>query len=119
MSPLRIVGYGILRPRPRGGRRRDDMSAVSQPVKSPTQRSARGGRQRRLSLEMVLDGALRVIDRDGLDGLSMRRLDDELGVGDMTLYVYARTKEEVLERGITFAHRTCRVDVETEHEAAP
>ena len=89
------------------------MSAVSESVKSTAERSARGGRQRRLSLEMVFDGALRVIDRDGLDGLSMRRLADELGVGVMTLYGYVRTKEEILDGVIARSLHVLVVDVDT------
>ena len=32
-----------------------------------------------VSRSMILQAALRIIDRDGIDGLSMRRLSDEVG----------------------------------------
>lgn len=38
-----------------------------------------------------------MLDRDGLDALTMRGLADELGVGTMTLYGYFRGKEEILD----------------------
>jgi AcrR family transcriptional regulator len=41
-----------------------------------------------------------VIDRDGPDAFSMRRIADELGMGVMTLYGYVQNKEEVIE-GVT------------------
>jgi AcrR family transcriptional regulator len=51
----------------------------------------------RLSREEVASSALAYLDRHGLDGLSMRRLAGELGVGTMTLYGYFRSKDELLD----------------------
>jgi AcrR family transcriptional regulator len=51
----------------------------------------------RLTRERVAAAALELVDRDGLDRLSMRRLADALGVGTMTLYGYFRSKEELLD----------------------
>jgi AcrR family transcriptional regulator len=45
----------------------------------------------------VLETALRVIDRDGAEQFSMRRVAEELGVGVMTLYGYVRNREEMVE----------------------
>jgi AcrR family transcriptional regulator len=45
----------------------------------------------------VAEAALELVDREGLDGLSMRRLADALGVGTMTLYGYFRSKRELLD----------------------
>jgi AcrR family transcriptional regulator len=50
-----------------------------------------------LSRDGVARTALELLDRDGLDALSMRRLADELGAGTMTLYGYFRNKEELLD----------------------
>ena len=50
-----------------------------------------------LSRDRIAAVALELVDRDGLDGLSMRRLADELGVGTMTLYGYFRGKDELLD----------------------
>ncbi len=45
----------------------------------------------------VLTTALSIIDRDGLEALSMRRLAQELDVGPMRAYRHFATKEELLE----------------------
>lgn len=45
----------------------------------------------------IVGAALELVDRDGLDALSMRRLAAELGLGTMTLYGYFRTKDELLD----------------------
>jgi len=44
--------------------------------------------------------ALAMLDEDGLDALSMRRLADRLGVGTMTLYGYFRSKRELLDAAV-------------------
>jgi AcrR family transcriptional regulator len=53
-------------------------------------------RNRRITLEQVVDAAAELIREDGFDGLTMRRLAERCGVGVMTLYGYVRTKEEIL-----------------------
>ncbi len=50
-----------------------------------------------LTRERIIEAALGLLDRDGLDALSMRRLGQELGVGTMTLYGYFRSKDELLD----------------------
>ncbi len=50
----------------------------------------------RLSLGLILDAALALIERDGPDGLSMRRLGAELGVEGMALYHHLASREELL-----------------------
>lgn len=45
-------------------------------------------RRARFTLEEVEDAAIRVVDRCGLNGLTMRRVASELGTGAMTLYSY-------------------------------
>ncbi len=47
--------------------------------------------------ERIADAALRVIDANGIDGLTVRSLAVELGVGTMTLYWYVKNKDEVLD----------------------
>ncbi len=44
-----------------------------------------------------MEAALRVVDAEGVDALTMRRLAEELEVGAMTLYGYVRSKEELLD----------------------
>lgn len=60
-------------------------------------RASDRGRYGRLTRERVLATALEVVDRDGLSGLSMRKLGAELGVEAMALYRYAASKSELLD----------------------
>jgi TetR/AcrR family tetracycline transcriptional repressor len=50
-----------------------------------------------LDRETVVRTALTLIDRDGLQALSMRRLARELGVEAMSLYYHVRNKEDLLD----------------------
>lgn len=50
-----------------------------------------------LSRERVLDTAIGIADRDGVDALTMRGLAQELGVEAMSLYHYVRSKDELLK----------------------
>jgi AcrR family transcriptional regulator len=50
-----------------------------------------------LSRERILEAALDVVDREGLDGLSMRRLGDALGVEAMSLYNHVPNKAALLD----------------------
>ncbi|GHH63328.1 TetR family transcriptional regulator [Lentzea cavernae] len=49
-----------------------------------------------LSPGRIRSVALAIIDRDGLDGLSMRKLAAELGVQAASLYGHVRTKDQLL-----------------------
>lgn len=51
----------------------------------------------RLSKQRVVVEAIRLADREGVDGLSMRRLAGALGAGAMSLYYYVASKEELLD----------------------
>jgi AcrR family transcriptional regulator len=55
-----------------------------------------GSRRPRFSYDEIAEAALRVVDAEGLDALSMRRLATELGAGTMTLYHYVQSKDELL-----------------------
>jgi AcrR family transcriptional regulator len=50
-----------------------------------------------LSKSRVLETAVTLAQREGLESLTMRRLADELGVGAMTLYHYVPNKETLLD----------------------
>lgn len=54
-------------------------------------------KRRRLTRELIVDAALRVLDESGLDGLSMRRLADELQTGPASLYAHVADKEDLLD----------------------
>jgi AcrR family transcriptional regulator len=45
-----------------------------------------------LTRQQIVDGAMRIIDAEGLDALSMRRLGTELGVNPMAAYHYVPNK---------------------------
>jgi AcrR family transcriptional regulator len=55
--------------------------------------------RRPLSRERIIEAAVRVMDRDGLEAVTMRRLGRELGVEAMSLYNHVQDKDAVL-RGI-------------------
>src|SRR5579875_394146 len=56
-----------------------------------------GGRVARpLNREVILDGAIALIERDGPDSLSMRRLGSRLGVEGMAIYHHFKGREELL-----------------------
>jgi AcrR family transcriptional regulator len=57
----------------------------------------------RLSREQVARAALELLDRHGLEALSMRRLADQLGVGTMTLYGYFQGKDDLIDAVIDAA----------------
>jgi AcrR family transcriptional regulator len=50
-----------------------------------------------LSKQRVVAEAIRLADREGVHGLSMRRLADALDAGAMSLYYYVANKEELLD----------------------
>ncbi|MBK3628337.1 TetR/AcrR family transcriptional regulator C-terminal domain-containing protein [Streptomyces sp. MBT49] len=54
------------------------------------------GRPPRISREEVVATARRIIDADGVDRLTMRRLATEVGSTPMALYHHVRNKEELL-----------------------
>jgi AcrR family transcriptional regulator len=57
----------------------------------------RRGRKPRFTRKQIAEIALELVDRDGLEALSMQRLAERMGVGTMTLYGYFRSKHELLE----------------------
>lgn len=63
--------------------------------------SPRPGQQPRrespLSLERIVATAVELLDAEGVDGLTMRRLADRLGSGAMSLYWHVGNKEEVFD----------------------
>ncbi|MFD8259447.1 TetR/AcrR family transcriptional regulator, partial [Streptomyces griseoluteus] len=50
-----------------------------------------------LSRERIVEAAFTVLDRQGLDGLSMRQVAAELGVTVSALYAYVSSKDDLLE----------------------
>ena len=56
----------------------------------------RPGRPPRLSREQVVAAARRIVERDGIEALTMRRVATELGGAPMSLYRHVRDKDELL-----------------------
>lgn len=54
-------------------------------------------RRTRREVDRIVDAAIDVADRDGLDALSMRRLAQELDTGTTSIYRYVTSKDELLE----------------------
>ncbi len=57
---------------------------------------ARSGSEKEARRDAIIDAARRLIDRVGIDGVTMTALGHEAAVSKGTLYIYFRTKEEVL-----------------------
>jgi AcrR family transcriptional regulator len=70
---------------------RQEAPAMTDSSPKPANRPAR------VSRELVLSTALEMIDRDGVEGLSMRRLGQALHRDPMTLYRYAANKTALLD----------------------
>ena len=51
----------------------------------------------RLTRERVVDAALHIMDAEGLDAVTMRRVAREVGVEAMSLYHHVRDKEDLLD----------------------
>src|SRR5262249_3140269 len=75
-----------------------DCTPYSCQVMAPTK--TQEAERTRLSRSAVVDRALTLADRDGLDALTIRRLAQDLGVTPMALYWHFRSKEELIA-GIT------------------
>jgi TetR/AcrR family transcriptional regulator, tetracycline repressor protein len=65
-------------------------------ARSSSATPARDQAHRRLNREVILDGAIALIERDGPASLSMRRLGSELGVEGMAIYHHFQGREELL-----------------------
>jgi AcrR family transcriptional regulator len=54
-------------------------------------------RQRGLTQEAIVDAALRIVDREGLDALTMRTVAHTLGTGPASLYAHVANKDQLVE----------------------
>ncbi|MFE9184976.1 TetR/AcrR family transcriptional regulator [Micromonospora haikouensis] len=71
----------------------------------------------RLSREAIVAAAIGLADRDGLAGLSMRRLAQHLGVDAMSIYYHLRDKDTLLAAMVDAVAAEIEVDGETEAAA--
>jgi AcrR family transcriptional regulator len=72
---------------------------TSDSLEPPWWRPPKGGARRRvpLSREGIVDAALAILDADGVDALTIRRLGQELGTGAASLYWHIAGKDELGE----------------------
>jgi AcrR family transcriptional regulator len=63
----------------------------------PRRSTVSAAEQPPLSLDAITTAAMALIEREGFDALSMRRLGSELGVEAMSLYYYVNGREELLD----------------------
>lgn len=73
----------------------DAVSCSLELLWQPRERRTRGP-QPALSLDAIVDAAIALTDREGLDALSMRRMAGELGTGTMSLYRYVPRKSVLI-----------------------
>lgn len=73
-------------------------AAPKSPWPSPWNGSEpRTPRRRTLSREIIVETALGIVDTEGLDALSMRRISQELNTGPASLYAHVGSKDELVE----------------------
>ena len=60
----------------------------------------------------VLEAAVALADRDGIDAVSMRNLGQELGIEAMSLYTHIRGKEDLLDGMVDVVVTEIPIDVE-------
>jgi AcrR family transcriptional regulator len=60
-------------------------------------RKAKAPARTPLSQEAIVDAALRILESEGYDGLSMRRVASELNTGAASLYAHVANKDELLK----------------------
>ncbi|NGN64836.1 TetR/AcrR family transcriptional regulator [Streptomyces sp. A7024] len=65
------------------------------PWRQPNKKS--GPPRRTLNQSAILDAAMRIVDAEGIDALSMRRVAQALDTGPASLYAHVRNKEELLQ----------------------
>lgn len=74
------------------------MTGTTEIPPPPWRRPKKRTRQRRpLSQELIVDTAMRILDAEGLDALSMRRVALDLRTGPASLYAHVASKDELLE----------------------
>ena len=84
---------------------KDDQASPAPPLQAapqdqlpapPWRADARARAKPRMPLtrDVIIEAALRILDREGVDGLSMHRVARELGTGAASLYWHVRNKDE-------------------------
>lgn len=71
-----------------------DASGVPEP---PWRLGRRSAPRAPLTRDAIVEAALRVLDAEGMEALSMRRVGNELGAGAASLYWHVRNKDELFQ----------------------
>ncbi|MCK2217306.1 TetR/AcrR family transcriptional regulator C-terminal domain-containing protein [Actinomadura sp. ATCC 31491] len=76
-----------------------DPTRTTDDLPTPPWRKSRRQPQpkRQLSQDLIIEAGLRILDAEGFDALSMRRVAQELDTGPASLYAHVANKEELLE----------------------
>jgi AcrR family transcriptional regulator len=72
------------------------------------------GPKQRLDVDRIVDAAIAIAGETGLDGLSMRKVAEQLGVGTMSLYTYVPGKPELIDLMLD-----ATIEPSVPHEDAP
>ncbi len=76
----------------------EENQVTSPQVPEPPWRSrSKRARRQVLDRDRIIDVALQIIDSEGVDGLSMRRIAEELDTGPASLYAHVSGKDELLD----------------------
>lgn len=80
-------------------RHMDDNTPAIEVVPEPPWRRSRKPSPPRtpLTRDVIVEAAVRLLDREGLDALSMRAVSEELGTGAASLYWHVANKDELLD----------------------
>ncbi|TDD33261.1 TetR/AcrR family transcriptional regulator [Actinomadura sp. KC06] len=78
-------------------------------------RDGESPRKPRLSRERIIEAAIALLDAEGVNGFSMRRLAARLGAGTMSLYEYVAAKEDLLDLALDAA--LAEIEIVTDPDA--
>ena len=70
---------------------------VAPELPEPPWRRAQAPPRAPITREAIVEAALAVLNKEGIEGLSMRRVAEELGTGAASLYWHVRNKEELFQ----------------------
>jgi AcrR family transcriptional regulator len=82
-------------------------------------RAAAPAERRPLSRELIIETAIAMVDAEGVQRLTMRRLGRQLDVEAMSLYRYVNGREDLLEGLVAHLVATITVDPEEDGQPAP
>ncbi|NUU22512.1 MAG: TetR/AcrR family transcriptional regulator [Streptomycetaceae bacterium] len=74
-----------------------EMPEVPAPARRPARKPARAPRKPPLTVAAIIDAALEIVDTEGLEALSMRRVAQKLDTGAASLYAHVQNKEDLLD----------------------